>query len=77
MSFFSANGSPTWTVGRLSPSASSSSALASTDAPPMPSRPVEAPKRTTTLPTPAAAERIMRPVSARPSAIALTRQLCS
>ena len=77
MSFFSANGSPTWTVGRLSPSASSSSALASTDAPPMPSRPVEAPKRTTTLPTPAAAERIMRSVSASPSAIALTRQLCS
>ena len=43
MSFFSANGSPTWTDGRLSPSASSSSALASTEAPPMPSRPVEAP----------------------------------
>ena len=43
----------------------------------MPSRPVDAPKRTTTLPTPAAAERIMRRVSARPSAIALTRQFCS
>ena len=43
MSFFSANGSPTWTDGRLSPSASPNSALASTEAPPMPSRPVEAP----------------------------------
>ena len=77
MSFFSANGSPTWTDGRLSPSASPNSALASTEAPPMPSRPVEAPKRTTTLPTPAAAERIMRRVSARPRAIALIRQFCS
>src|SRR3954454_22712366 len=42
-SFFSANGSPTWTVGRLSSSASPSSAEASTDAPPMPSRPADPP----------------------------------
>ena len=41
-SFFSSNGSPTCTVGRLSSSApaSPSSAEASTDAPPIPSRPV-------------------------------------
>ena len=42
-SFFSSNGSPTWTVGRLLSSASPSSAEASTEAPPIPSRPVEAP----------------------------------
>ena len=53
-SFFSSNGSPICTDGRLS-SDSSSSALASTDAPPIPSRPVRAPNSTTTLPTPAAA----------------------
>ena len=77
ISFFSANGSPTWTVGRLSSSASPSSAEASTDAPPMPSRPVEAPNRTSTLPTPAAALVISRSFEASPSAIALTRQFCS
>jgi len=75
--FFSANGSPTWTVGRLSASPSPSSAEASTDAPPIPSRPVEAPKSTRALPTPAAALRTMSSLRARPSAIALTRQLCS
>ena len=42
-SFFSSNGSPICTVGRLDASSSSSSADASTDAPPMPSRPVRAP----------------------------------
>ena len=66
-SFFSVNGSPICTVGRLS-SESSSSAEASTDAPPIPSRPVLAPNRTTTFPTPAAAERISLSVSIRPSA---------
>ena len=45
-SFFSSNGSPICTVGRLSASASPSSALASTDAPPIPSRPVRAPNST-------------------------------
>ena len=55
-SFFSSNGSPIWTVGRLAASSSPSSAEASTDAPPMPSRPVRAPNSSTTLPTPAAAE---------------------
>ena len=43
INFFPVNGSPTWTDGRLSASSSLSSALASTDAPPMPSRPVVAP----------------------------------
>ena len=44
-SFFSANGSPIWTDGRLASSPSPSSALASTDAPPIPSRPVERPEQ--------------------------------
>ena len=56
--FFSANGSPTWTVGRLAASSSPSSADASTDAPPIPSRPVDAPNRTSALPMPVAALRM-------------------
>ena len=51
-SFFSANGSPIWTDGRLASSPSPSSALASTEAPPIPSRPVSAPSSTSTLPGP-------------------------
>ena len=43
ISFLPRNGSPTWTVGRLSASSSPSSWLASTEAPPIPSRPVVAP----------------------------------
>ena len=43
ISFLPVKGSPTWTVGRLSASSSPSSALASTEAPPIPSRPVVAP----------------------------------
>ena len=43
ISFLPVNGSPTCTDGRLSASSSPSSWLASTDAPPMPSRPVVAP----------------------------------
>ncbi len=43
ISFLPVNGSPICTVGRLSASSSPSSALASTDAPPIPSRPVVAP----------------------------------
>ena len=76
-SFFSAKGSPTCTVGRLASSASLSSAEASTEAPPIPSRPVEAPNSTSALPGPAAALRTRRSRSHSPSAIALTRQLCS
>ena len=76
-SFASSNGSPICTVGRLLASSSPSSADASTDAPPIPSRPVRAPNRTTTLPTPAAAERMSFSVSISPRHIALTRQFCS
>ena len=43
ISFLPVNGSPTCTDGRLSASSAPSSALASTDAPPIPSRPVVAP----------------------------------
>ena len=76
MTFFSSNGSPICTVGRLS-SPASSSAEASTEAPPIPSRPVVAPISTIRLPTPAAAARTIRSVRARPTHIALTRQFCS
>ena len=75
--FDSSNGSPIWTVGRFESSPSSSSAEASTDAPPIPSRPVDAPIRTTALPGPAAAARTMSAVRAKPTHIALTRQFCS
>ena len=40
MSSLPANGSPIWTLGRIAAEPSSKIALASTDAPPMPSRPV-------------------------------------
>ena len=76
-SFDSSNGSPIWTVGRFDSSSSDSSALASTDAPPMPSRPVRAPSSTSWLPTPAAALRISRSRGASPTHIAFTRQFCS
>ncbi len=51
---FSSNGSPTCTLGRLAASCSSSPkpADASTDTPPMPSRPVVEPNSTARLPTP-------------------------
>ena len=76
-SFDSSNGSPIWTLGRFDSSSSSSSALASTEAPPMPSRPVRAPSSTRWLPTPAAALRISRSRGAMPTHIAFTRQFCS
>ncbi len=77
MSFFSVNGSPTWTLGRFSSSVSSNSWLASTLAPPMPSRPVLEPMSTTWLPTPLAMARTMPSVRMRPALKALTRQLPS
>ena len=43
ISFLPVNGSPIWTDGRFSDDSSPSSWLASTDAPPIPSRPVVAP----------------------------------
>ncbi len=52
ISSFSVNGSPTCTLGRRAALPSSKVALASTDTPPMPSRPVFAPSRTTMLPGP-------------------------
>ena len=76
-SFDSSNGSPIWTVGRFESSPASSSAEASTEAPPIPSRPVDAPISTITLPGPAAAARIICSVLASPTHMALTRQLCS
>ena len=76
-SFDSSKGSPICTVGRFASSPSPSSAEARTEAPPIPSRPVEAPISTTELPTPAAAARTISSVFASPRHIALTRQLCS
>ncbi len=67
-SFDSSKGSPIWTEGRLAESPSPSSALASTEAPPIPSRPVRAPSRTSRLPTPAAALRIRRSSRREPDA---------
>ena len=52
MSTFSANGSPTWTAGRLAGPPSSKVSDARTETPPMPSPPVLAPKRMTLLPAP-------------------------
>src|ERR1700761_5312973 len=56
MSSFSRNGSPTWTLGRLAAAPSPNVALASTEAPPMPSGPVREPSRMTWLPGPLAAD---------------------
>ena len=52
MSSFSMNGSPTWTLGRLAGPSASKVSEASTETPPMPSPPVRAPYRMTSLPTP-------------------------
>ena len=75
MSSFSANGSPTCTDGRLAASASLNVALARTDAPPMPSRPVVDPNSTTRLPGPGAAARVRCRSSSRPMAMTLTSGL--
>ncbi len=75
MSSFSANGSPTWTVGRLAALLSSKVALARTLAPPIPSRPVAEPNRTTALPGPGAAARVRWRSSSNPTAITLTSGL--
>ncbi len=72
MSFFSSNGSPTWTDGRLAPELSSKLADARIDAPPMPSRPVEAPRRMAMFPSPEAADSTSWSRFSRPSAITLT-----
>ena len=72
MSLRSVNGSLTCTDGRLS-SSSSSSADASTLAPPMPSRPVRLPISTSALPGPDAAARSTPSGATTPTHIALTR----
>jgi hypothetical protein len=75
MSFLPVNGSPIWTLGRLSSSSSESSWLASTLAPPMPSRPVVAPKSTTRLPGSLAAARVTRSEGTSPTHMAFTSGL--
>ena len=70
-------GSPICTLGRFSSSPWSMSCEASTDAPPMPSRPVRAPNSTTTLPGPAARAAPRRARRRTPTHMALTRQFCS
>ena len=75
MSSFSMNGSPTCTLGRRCSLPSSKVALASTETPPMPSRPVLAPIRTTTLPAPAAALFCSRSTGSTPTQSALTSGL--
>ncbi len=75
MSTFSANGSPTCTEGRLDGLVSSKVALASTDAPPMPSPPVRAPNSTTLLPGPSALASLMPSVRITPTHSALTSGL--
>ena len=75
-SFFSSNGSPICTVGRLS-SESSSSARASTDAPPMPSRPVRAPNSTSDVADARGGGADQLVGLDQADAIALTRQFCS
>ncbi len=75
MSSFSANGSPTWTLGRLEGSSSVKVALARTEAPPIPSRPVVEPNRTTRLPGPGAAASVRSRSSISPMAITLTSGL--
>ena len=59
MSTFSAKGSPTWTAGRLEGFVSSNDSEARIEAPPIPSPPVRAPKRTTLSPVPDALARRM------------------
>ena len=80
-SSFSMNGSPTWTLGRLAPSPPfppappPNEALASTDAPPMPSGPVRDPNRMTWLPVPVAAARLRSAGRSTPTQSALTSGL--
>ena len=75
ISSFSANGSPTWTEGRFDGSSSVNVALASTDAPPMPSRPVVEPNSTTRLPGARRVASVRRRSSSSPMAMTLTSGL--
>ena len=71
---FSSNGSPTCTLGRLAASASASPkpAEASTDTPPMPSRPVLDPSSTARLPAPVARPSTSRSTGSSPRHSTLT-----
>ena len=73
MRTFSMKGSPTWTLGRLAGMPSSKVSEARMDAPPMPSPPVRAPKRTTRFPSPVALARWMSSWRSVPTHRALTR----
>jgi hypothetical protein len=73
MTSFSAKGSPICTLGRLSAASSSSVRLASTDTPPMPSRPVAAPMSTMSAPAcTSRAEVTNRSARVRPTHITFT-----
>jgi hypothetical protein len=69
------NGSPTWTLGRFAASPPPNEALASTDAPPMPSGPVRAPNRITLLPLPLAAASLRSECRITPTHSAFTSGL--
>ncbi len=77
ISSFSANGSPTWTDGRLEGSSWVKVAEASTDAPPIPSRPVVEPYSTTRSPGRPAVASVRRRSSSSPMAMTLTSGLPS
>jgi hypothetical protein len=73
-----ANGSPTCTVGRFAASAAApNSAEASTDAPPIPSRPVRCPMSTATSPGCSARASCSRVEGSTPTQSALTSGLPS
>ena len=72
ISSFSMNGSPTCTLGRLAASPAPNVALASTEAPPMPSGPVREPNRITLLPVPRAAASLRSSCRMTPMHSALT-----
>ena len=74
ISFLPVNGSPIWTLGRFASAPSSKPCEASTLAPPMPSRPVFEPYRTSRLPGPAAPADCRRPAGSTPTHMAFTRQ---
>ena len=74
MSSFSRNGLPTCTAGRRS-SRSAPRVAEANDAPWIPSRPVDAPTSSSTLPVPAARARVISSCRAIPTHIALTSGL--
>jgi hypothetical protein len=75
ISSFSMNGSPTCTLGRLAESPPPNVALASTEAPPIPSGPVPDPSRMTAFPVPRAAATLRSACRMTPTHNALTSGL--